>query len=161
MKEPYFPIAPSVFTAELKYNDFKPGDDLDMGDGITIKTLGLNHPGGSVGFRISFGGKSVCYLTDVEYLEENASQMTEFIKDADILIFDSTFDDAEFAQYKGFGHSTWQQGAKLAEAANIGQFIAFHHQPGNDDATLDQIAARLEKQWSGGIIAREGMKLDL
>ena len=48
---------------------------------------------------------------------------------------------------------------RLAEAANAGTLVLFHHDPDHDDAFMDQVASELEAERSGSIVAREGMML--
>ena len=43
---------------------------------------------------------------------------------------------------RGFGHSTWQQGVKLCEAAGAKRLALFHHDHGRTDSQLDA----MEKQ---------------
>ena len=54
------------------------------------------------------------YITDHEH-EENVKneKLIEFIRNSDFLIYDSTYKDEEFENYKGWGHSTWQEGVRL------------------------------------------------
>lgn len=157
MKRPYFPVGPEVFCSRASYHDFKPESVLDFGDGITIKTLPLNHPDGAVGYRVEFDGRSICYMTDMEHVPGGPSQkLLDFVSGTGIMIYDAMYDDAEFDQYKGFGHSTWQEGARLADLADVDVYVAFHHQPCHDDATMDRIGEKLNTRRPGSLVAREG-----
>ena len=69
------------------------------------------------------------------------------------------FTDAEYPDYKDWGHSTWEEGARLCAAANVGTFVVFHHLPDRTDADLDAIAAAVEAVRPGSRVAREGMTL--
>ena len=75
------------------------------------------------------------------------------------MIYDSTYTDEEYPTYRGWGHSTWQEGAKLADAAGVKQFVVFHHDPGHKDAFMDGVAQAVEKARPGSVVAREGMVL--
>ncbi len=158
MRAPYFPIGPGCFTADLKFNDFVAGEVINAGDGVTIRTLGLNHPGGAVGYRIEFRGRSFCLITDTEHVPGAPDQaILSFIADADTVVYDSAYSDEEFAGYAGYGHSTWQEGARLCDAAGVDQFIAFHHQPEKTDVKLEAVDAALRLMRPNSRLAREGM----
>jgi len=157
MRQPYFPVGPEVFCAKASYHDFKPGQELDLGDGIKIKTAPLNHPDGAVGYRVEYDGRSICYVTDIEHGEgEPPQELCDLVADAGILIYDSMYDDDEYEKYKGFGHSTWQEGVRLSDKCDVGQFVAFHHQPCHEDLILDAVAQKLENSRPGSLLAREG-----
>ena len=46
-----------------------------------------------------------------------------------------------YPKFKGWGHSTWQEALKIAEAANVKNTFLFHHDPSHNDDRMDQIAA--------------------
>ena len=79
----------------------------------------------------------------------------------DLVIYDATYTDDEFARFRGWGHSTWQEGIRLCEAAGARRLVAFHHDPEHDDEALDRIAADMEQRRSGSLVAREGLVIDL
>lgn len=168
MQSPVFPLTLNDVQSRVEFNDFNAGDELvNQGlneAGIRVFTMPLNHPDRATAYRVEYKGKAICYVTDVEHkVGQIDEKLVEFIKDADIFIYDSTYDDAEFETYKGWGHSTWQQGAKIAEAAGVKTYIAFHHDPNADDDVLDKRSDKLEKMRpdGAGLFAREGMTLYL
>lgn len=76
-----------------------------------------------------------------------------------MVIYDATYTEEEYPRYRGWGHSTWNEGVRLCQAANAGQLVAFHHDPDHTDADLDRIAAELEQARPGSKVASEGMVL--
>lgn len=163
MMAPLFPVPPEVFRARMEYRDFRAGDTLEPAPGIVVRTAPLNHPDGATGYRIEYGGKSVCYVTDTEHVPGTPDRnVLGLIAGADIVIYDSMFTDEEYAQsYVGWGHSTWQEAVRLAKAAGIGRLVVFHHDPDHDDERLDAIAREVEAALPGAIVAREGLTLTL
>jgi phosphoribosyl 1,2-cyclic phosphodiesterase len=160
MRKPYFPVGPACFCADIAYRDFMPGDALDLGDGIAIRTIALDHPGGAVGYRVDYGGASACYITDVEHKPGRLDDdLVAFIEGTGVFIYDATYSDEEFAKWRGFGHSTWQQGARLAEAAGAGEYVAFHHLPEHNDAVLAERELHLKRLMPEARFAREGLSL--
>jgi phosphoribosyl 1,2-cyclic phosphodiesterase len=160
MIAPLFPIPPSAFKADVEFRDFSSGDVLKPGDGITIRTAPLNHPNRATGYRIVYGGRSICYVTDTEHEDgKRDTHIVDLIRGADMVIYDSTYSDEEYPRYRGFGHSTWQEGMRLVDAAAAKTLVIFHHDPNHDDDQMDAIAAAAEKVRPGTVVAREGMVL--
>ena len=81
------------------------------------------------------------------------------MRGADLFIYDSTYTDAEFPQKVGWGHSTWQEGVRLADAAKVKQLVLFHHDPSHDDDFMDKVVAEANNLRPGTIAAREGLEL--
>jgi phosphoribosyl 1,2-cyclic phosphodiesterase len=120
----------------------------------------LSHPDLATGYRVDFQGKSICYLTDTEHPAEGHDEnILKLIRGADIVIYDSMYTEEEYACRKGWGHSTWQAGAKLCDAAGVKTFVVFHHDPEHDDAFMDKVAADVQQTRPGSIVAREGLVL--
>lgn len=162
MGQPFFPITVDLLAASLAFNDFTSGETIHISERITIQTSPLNHPGGATGYRVNYGGRSLCYITDTEHVPGKPDQnILSLIEGADMVIYDSNFTDDEFPRYIGWGHSTWQEGARLAEMAGVKTFVAFHHDPSHDDSTMDRIAAELDAMRPGSLVAKEGMVLYL
>jgi phosphoribosyl 1,2-cyclic phosphodiesterase len=160
MAPPLFPVPIEIFTAEASYHDFTAGDTLSPRPGIRIRTAPLNHPNRATGYRIELGGKSICYVTDTEHIPGKPDQnVIDLARDTDIFIYDSTYTDDEFPRFVTWGHSTWQEGVRLADAANAKTLVIFHHDPSHDDAFMDDIAAAAERARPGTIVAREGLIL--
>jgi len=160
MMAPLFPVPPSIFAADISYQDFEVGATLSPGPGIRIQTAPLNHPNGATGYRIEYDGRSVCYLTDTEHVEGELDQnIVELIRDADIAIYDSMYTPEEYAARAGWGHSTWLEGSRLCDAAGVKTFVIFHHDPDHDDALLDRIGKAAKKARPGTVVAYEGLVL--
>jgi phosphoribosyl 1,2-cyclic phosphodiesterase len=156
MTEPLFPVPLDVFHADIDYSDFNAGDILDLDHGIAVRTAPLNHPNGATGYRIDYDGKSICYVTDTEHVPGRPDQnILGLIKDADLVVYDSTYTDEEFANYVGWGHSTWQEGVRLCQSAGVKRLAIFHHDPARDDDALDKIGVAASALFAGAFVARE------
>ncbi len=162
MSFPLFPIGTDTAKGICAFNDFTRGDVLKPHDGIVIRTAMLDHPGGATGYRIEYGGQAICYLTDND-LGTGAPDpaIVALAKDAALIITDTTYTNAELAAHEGWGHSSWQQAIRFADAANVKTLCLFHHDPDHDDAMMDRIAAEAASTRAGTIVAREGLVLDL
>ncbi|MBX7145821.1 MAG: MBL fold metallo-hydrolase [Alphaproteobacteria bacterium] len=162
MQEPFFPVTPDIFKAHVHYHTIPMHNIIEPRPGVTIQTLRLNHPNEAVGYRLTYQGRSICYCTDHEHGNQKMDDaLIDFIKNADIFIYDSTYTDEEYNRCCGWGHSTWQVGIDFAKKAGVKTFVAFHHDPGHDDYFLDQVDIDLKKTFSQAHIAYEGLILPL
>jgi phosphoribosyl 1,2-cyclic phosphodiesterase len=162
MSFPLFPIGIESFQAAIQFNDFCAGQSLEPRPGIALRTAVLGHPGGATGYRIDYAGHSVAYLTDLELGDGPFDEgVMGLAKGADVIIMDATYTDAEIPAHLGWGHSSWQQVARFADAAGAKQACLFHHDPAHDDAFMDKVAADAAKARPGTVVAREGLRIEL
>lgn len=166
MSPPIFPLTLDFLRADIAWHDFHAGQRIDAPHlaqaGIEVLTLPLNHPDRATGYRVNYDGKSACYITDIEHLQDGLDrQLIAFIEGCDLLIYDSTFDDRDFDRFVGWGHSTWQEAVRLADAANVKQLALFHHDPGRSDAQLDARLEELRTLRPNDLIAQEGVVVKL
>ena len=157
MMQPTFPVPLEAMQACLTFEDFKAGESFKIGSDVSIRTCGLNHPNGATGYRIEYGGKSLCYVTDTEHVPGKPDQkVLGLIEGADLVIYDSTYTEDEFPAKIGWGHSTWQEAISLCRAAHVKQLSIFHHDPEHDDDFMDRVAEQAFKTWDGASVAKEG-----
>ena len=162
LQAPLMPDLHEGIRADVSFHDFAPGDRLSLHPEVRVATIGLRHPGGSVGYRIEFGGVSVCYITDTEHPADGLdTALARFVAGADVMLYDATYTEAEYRSRIGWGHSTWEVGADLADAAAVQQLVLFHHDPGHDDAAMDAIAAAAAARRPGTLVAIEGTRLQV
>jgi len=161
MMAPLFPVPPEVFKAKMEYRDFKAGETLAPAAGIVLRSARLNHPDGATGYRIEYGGKSLCYVTDTEHVPGTPDKnVLGLIQGADIVIYDCMYTDQEYAKsYVGWGHSTWQEAVRLCKPAGVKKLVVFHHDPDHDDERMDAIGREVAAAMPGAVVAREGMEL--
>lgn len=77
MKYPYFPVPLEKLGATLQFTEINPGDTLDLGDNITVRSTANNHPDGRISYCIQYGNKFCCYVTDYEHGPEKAQGLLE------------------------------------------------------------------------------------
>lgn len=162
MSAPFFPVTLDSFTAKVTYEDFVAGESIAISDQIDIQTAALSHPQGATGYRVNHCGKSVCYVTDTGHEPGTLDPVIlRLIDRADLVIYDSTYTDAEFPQFASWGHSTWQQGVRLCQAAQAKQLMIFHHDPDHNDGFMDEVAREAQQLWAGAHVAQEGTTLTI
>ena len=165
MLHPNFPVPLQVMQSDLEFYDLEIGGSLQIGE-INIQNALLNHPGESIGYRISWRGYTVAYITDTEPfaygLGENVFQL---VADAHVAIIDCTYTDEEYHDPQhskvGWGHSTWQEAVKVAKAARVKCLVVFHHDPLHDDEFLDRVGAEAAAALPGTIMAQEGKSINV
>lgn len=160
MMSPLFPVPLEIFGATLTFHDFTAGQVLYPYPGVCVRTAPLNHPDRATGYRVEYAGRSICYITDTEHVVGSPDQnILNLIRGADIAIYDAMYTDAEYVRRVGWGHSTWQEGARLCEAAGVKTYVVFHHDPDHDDDFMDEVARQVAEQRPGAVVAREGLVL--
>jgi len=111
MSSPWFPVPMDIFKAKIEFQDFKSGDLLRPHDDITLRTALLDHPDGTNGYRLEYGGRAFALLCDTEgFPGKRDSEMVDLARHADLALYDSTFTESEIVSKAGWGHSTWMRG---------------------------------------------------
>jgi phosphoribosyl 1,2-cyclic phosphodiesterase len=164
----YFPVLHGELTADIDY--FQLGEcEMDLGDGINLKTKYLNHPLLCLGYRFEFKGKVLCTAFDTEpfrnvfstdpnapdydpvvsekgeeAVREENQKLLDFFHGSDILIHDCQYTKKEYFESKiGWGHSYFEHAIDSALAAGVKKIVLFHHDP----LRIDQELFALEKRF--------------
>ena len=146
--------------ARMRFTDFAAGATLTLQPGLTVATAPLRHPGDATGYRIEWDGRAVAYITDTEHTPGRPDpNVLRLAAGADVMIFDASYSDAEYPRHVGWGHSTWEEGVRLAQAAGARQLVLFHHDAGRNDVALDAIASAASSVLPGVLVAREGLEI--
>lgn len=160
MSPPLFPVPIDAYQAKTSFEQFDCGDSFELAGGIQVETRPLNHPGGACGYRLRYGDVVIAYVTDTEHEPgKDCPNALALMEGANAVIYDATFTDEEFDSHRGWGHSTWREGNRLANLAGAETLILFHHDPTHDDAVMDRIAVEASEDRAGTIMAREGLTL--
>ncbi len=155
---PYWPVGLKDFPANVTMNDID--EHFTIGS-LQIDTMEGSHPGGSTVYRISHEGKSFVYATDFEHNKTAARNLTQFCKDADLLLYDAQYTDEEYPGHSGYGHSTPSAGIRIAEEANVSQLLFSHHAPEHTDRQLSALENRISAEYPFASFAKAGMQIEL
>jgi phosphoribosyl 1,2-cyclic phosphodiesterase len=164
MESPYFPVTLREMAATLQFRHInEPEFSID---GLTVSTCFLNHPGVTLGFRISSEDGDVVYFSDHEpylrmaitpskYKLESGDELTEeekiqfaslrdqeyidFCAEADLLIEDSPYTPEEYKKRVGWGHACIDDVVSMAVTARVKRLALFHHEPMHTDEEMDRI----------------------
>ena len=162
MALPYFPVDFSAMSARRKFRELQGGETFHVGEN-KITARWLNHPQGCLGFRVETSAGIVAYATDNEPGDPELDQsLRELAADADIFINDAQFTPAQLAtNRKGWGHSSWKEGVRVAREVNAKTLVLFHHDPDSTDRVLDGILRQAREELDSVFAASEGMVITL
>ena len=136
-------------------------------DELTITThKSPAHPrNGVMLYRVNYRKKSLVYATDIEEKEGGYPDIIDFARGADLLIHDAQYLQEEYISEakpkRGWGHSTVESVAEVAEKAGVKRLALFHHEPTHDDKAMEHIERQGKQLFSRSLIAHEGMELFL
>jgi phosphoribosyl 1,2-cyclic phosphodiesterase len=144
--------------------------------GARIQAATVAHRGVTLGYRITEGDTTLCYLPDHEpalgaRLADAEAGWISGIGLADgatAVIHDAQYTDDEYADHVGWGHSRVSDAVTFAARARAQRLILFHHDPSHDDAQLDELEGAARRSWGEAdrdpttlLMAAEGTTLDL
>ncbi len=156
----FFPIAFRETGSRKRFRKLEePGTTIGR---LKVSFCPLNHPQGSVAYRIDEGRRSVVVSTDTEPPEGGLDErLTGFIREADTFIYDAMFTPREYLKRQGWGHSTWLEGTRLARKAGVKNLVLSHFNPDHDDRRVDDLVRQARKEFPRTTAAREGRTVRL
>src|SRR5690606_4676469 len=96
------------------------GEVLIVGDDTIVRAEEMNHPNGCLGYRIDNAGVSFTYCTDTSHPDNHLeTRIVELARNSDLLVHEAHFSPAERMRFPTWGHSSWEEAAKVAAAANV------------------------------------------
>jgi phosphoribosyl 1,2-cyclic phosphodiesterase len=161
MINPYFPVDMTVLASARNFYD------LDYSaieiQGAVIRSAPLNHPQECVAYRIEADGGAFVLATDTEPgspVHDRALQ--ELTEGADVLVYDAQYTPEQLqGERKGWGHSSWLEGTRIAKQCGVQHLILTHHDPDNDDIFVDGIVERARQAFPNVQGAAEGLEIDV
>jgi phosphoribosyl 1,2-cyclic phosphodiesterase len=181
MRSEYFPVSFGDLGARIVADHMQ--EAKKQIDGATVRCIEQTHPGRSFAYAFEKDGKKVVYATDNELdlvaknrdsieadpdaLRELPDDFVRFCADADLLIADGQYTDAEYPSKRGWGHARAHTVVDLALQARVKQCAIFHHDPMHSDELVDHkiesCRQRAERAGSKLVVfgAREGLEIKL
>jgi phosphoribosyl 1,2-cyclic phosphodiesterase len=167
MKRIYFPVQLNELKAKIHFRSI--GEEEFTVHGATVRTMYMNHPGFTVGYRLEHNGRTIVYISDNEPFDHAAAvslsnfeplvmkkfsetpgdahaRIVEFAKNADVFIHDSTYTPEEYVDKVGWGHSHYLFTLSIADKARVKHCILFHHEPNRTDAQIDAILEKCRNE---------------
>jgi phosphoribosyl 1,2-cyclic phosphodiesterase len=154
LSEPLSPVELRELPAEVEFAAC-PYEEWHVAK-ARVEAAIVAHRGVTLGYRITEGSSSVCYLPDHEpalgcRLRDAQPGWISGIglaQDASVLIHDGQYTDDEYRAHVGWGHSGITDAVTFADRANVGRLILFHHDPTHDDEELDRLADGARSAWA-------------
>lgn len=115
-----FPVAPLY--------EFRPiAPRTELAGGGVLTWFPLVHPGGSIGFRLDWPGRSLAYVTDTT--AKAGADYVDKIRGVDVLLHECYFPDGNEAFAEKTGHSCTTPTAQVAREGGVGRLILVHVAP--------------------------------
>lgn len=161
----FFPMPLEAVPATFDFHQVEPGVEFDLG-GFHITPIALNHPFGSVGYRLDCDGVSWAYVADTAPFDQVIHKqhflkgpeplsdddkvslvamrgaLVRRLEGVDTVVYDTHFLPEEYARFPHYGHSTPDQAIEICVEAKVRRLVLYHHAPSHGDDQMDQIAAR-------------------
>ena len=168
MRAPYFPVETETWLASIRYHTphYEP---ISIGP-ARISAFVLHHPGLTYGYRIEVFGKVILYCPDNEIYfvnqridsmrdefdeseheileqmkQEQHGRVTDYMRDADILIHDAQYTEEDYERKRGWGHSCYTDTVTSAMDAGVKNLYLFSYDPNYDDDQVDGLHASANK----------------
>jgi phosphoribosyl 1,2-cyclic phosphodiesterase len=151
---PLSPVEVRELPCSVSFRDTPPSE-WRIGS-ATIICEAVNHRGPTLGFRITDGDSTVCYIPDHEPGLGTALLDTEpewisgydLAREADLLIHDCQYTDAEYPEHVGWGHSGLNDSLSFASRVGAKRLLLFHHDPLHADRFLDELHGAARRRWA-------------
>jgi phosphoribosyl 1,2-cyclic phosphodiesterase len=122
----------------------------------TVRAASVNHRGPTLGYRITEGDTTLCYIPDHEpglgcdIPESEAEWLSGFdlAHGATMLVHDCQYADYEYPDHVGWGHSRLSDTLAFARRVDAERLLLFHHDPLHSDDFLDAFHGTASAQWT-------------
>jgi phosphoribosyl 1,2-cyclic phosphodiesterase len=184
----FFPVPLEAAPAQIEYHEVEPGLAMRLGE-FAVLPIALNHPYGSVGYRVDADGTSVAYVADTapftevlhkqhflrgleplsdedrRALETMRADLVAALRGCDTVVYDTHFLPDEYRRFPHYGHSTPEHALEICGEAAARRLVLYHHAPSHDDDVMDEVAARYRREGQARgvdvVTAAEGMSLTI
>ena len=187
MQSAFFPVGLDQMASHVTFEELQ--DTQFQIGAVSVRTIFANHPGICLGYRLSTPGGDIVYLPDHEAYERNEverqeaagesshkgldyarsqdEKVVEFMRNAEVVIADSQYDEAEYSARRGWGHMCADDTVQLAIRAGAKRLFLFHHDPDHRDQKISEMLARAQSRVAAAgapllvDAAREGVEVSL
>lgn len=153
-RRPFWPFVPDLGQCV----NVLPNSTMELSYGVTAQLCTANHPDDASIIRVDTSNAKVCFAFDYEYNGQFPDHMAQ---NCDVMVYDGMYTEEEVEARRGWGHSYWRTGWKVAQRTNVKRLLITHHDPKRTDAQL-RAMERDAKELSNTIaFARVGDQIPL
>ncbi len=162
MQSPYFPVSLDALEGLVTFVEVSERSGIEPLPNVKQRTIRLNHPNGALGYRVDSPEGSFSFITDHEHPSEGLSHaVVDFVRGVTVLVHDAQYTPEEKRSAKaGWGHSSWEEAALTARAAEVKMLYLTHHDPDRTDDELNHILHQARAIFPRTEIARESLVCD-
>ena len=151
---PLSPVEMRELPCDVSFRD-TPSTEWQIGP-ATVQAASVSHRGPTLGYRITEGDHSLCYIPDhepalgaaLDDLDPEWISGFALARDASLLIHDCQYTDEEYPAHMGWGHSSMSAALTFGRRAGARRTLLFHHDPMHSDDALDRLHDRALDRWS-------------
>jgi phosphoribosyl 1,2-cyclic phosphodiesterase len=162
---PLAPVEVRELPCDVSFRE-APTTEWEIGS-ARLQAASVTHRGPTLGYRITEGDKSLCYIPDHEPgLGSHLPDLPpEWISGYDLacrstlLIHDCQYSDQEYPDHVGWGHSPLSDALTFAHRVEAQRVLLFHHDPLHSDDYLDAFAGTALDGWAA--LGRDPAALEL
>jgi phosphoribosyl 1,2-cyclic phosphodiesterase len=151
---PLSPVEMRELPCDVSFLD-APTTDWEIGS-ARVQAASVTHRGPTLGYRITEGDTSLCYIPDHEPgLGADLAQVGpewisgyELARGASLLVHDCQYSDEEYPDHVGWGHSPLSDALTFARRVEAQRVLMFHHDPLHTDDWLDSFSGTASQRWA-------------
>lgn len=170
MSNTFFPVTIDMLDADLDCETFYPGE-LNL-EHYSVDYFWARHTVQTAIFRFKINNRVIILAPDNELPKDDSAESVKFIEEfkefvngADLLVHDAQFNNEQYAEREGWGHSNWERVIEVTADCNIKNLVLTHHDPDSDDKYLqsleDHVKSSFSENYGSVSFAREGQQIDL
>ena len=151
---PLSPVEVRELPCDVSFRD-APHHEWEIGS-ATVRAASVTHRGPTLGYRITDGDTSLCYLPDHEpalgtdLSRDEADWISGFdlARGSTLLLHDCQYSDSEYPPHLGWGHSSMSDTLRFADRVETERLMLFHHDPMHTDDFLDRFQISAGEAWA-------------
>lgn len=164
MDKPFWPLQVSDLKSRIHFTALERTSEMPLYyGGLEIRWCPLHHPGGCTAYRLDepASGAALVIATDMEWGLSTPQERADLLslcrtpKPAGLLVMDGQYTPDEVATFRGWGHSTWEEGVEVAQTGGLARLLLTHHDPRRADHDMDVLQAKLKAVAPWADLARE------
>jgi phosphoribosyl 1,2-cyclic phosphodiesterase len=151
---PLSPVEVRELPCDVSFRE-APATDWEIGP-ARVRAASITHRGPTLGYRITDGDASLCYIPDhepalgVDLAVEEREWISgyELASGASLLVHDCQYTDEEYPEHVGWGHSGLSDTLRFARRVEAERLLLFHHDPLHSDDFLDAFGGTALTRWT-------------